>query len=148
MCINCVLDGMMGELPTNPNPQEGRTYPKGWDMAGFLTPKPYGGRVGSATDDTLRMIYTDGALAVAHMAMAQAFSGHPMEIFNDGEYICYRPAIIKRGKPQPPAWHVMKAERTEEDEISARKEMEELLREAGVDPNEVFGEMPRPEDFQ
>jgi hypothetical protein len=149
MCINCVLNGMMGELPKNPNPQEGRTYPKGWDLAGFRNSEPYGGRVGSESDDTLRMIYHDMQLAVAHMTMAQAFSGHPMELFNDGEYICFRPAIVKRGKAQPPAWHVMQdAVMSEEDEIKARNEMAELLAEAGIDPDEVFGEMPDPDDFK
>jgi len=151
MCENCKLTAMMGEGVENPNPQEGRTYPKGWDLAGFETPEPFGGRTGSEVDDTLRMIYTDAGLATFHMVMAQAFSGHPMEFFYDGEFYCYRPAILKRGKAQPPAWHVMKAPEgypavSEEQEIAAREEFDSLLRSIGVDPDDILGRMEFPED--
>jgi hypothetical protein len=146
MCEKCKLTAMLGDAIVNPNPQEGRTYPKGWDFAGFETPEPFGGRTGSADDDTLRMIYKQDELAVYHMIIAQAFTGHPMEFFYDGTFYCYRPAILKRNRAQPPAWHVMKApegypEVSEEDEIRARGEFEDMLRAAGVDPREVLGDM-------
>jgi hypothetical protein len=146
MCESCKLAAMLAEEIENPNPQQGRVYPKGWDLEGFETPKAFGGRTGSADDDTLRMIYKDSGLAAYHMTIAQAFSGHPMEFFRDGTFFCYRPAILKRGKPQPPAWHVMEApegypEVSEQDEIRARNELEDLLRAAGVDPRDVFGDL-------
>jgi len=144
MCEKCKLTAMM-DFPENPNPQEGRVYPKGWDLQGFHSPNPFGARVGYAEDDTLRMVYSDPGLCTYHMTIAQAFSGAPMEIFYDGEFFCYRPAILKRNKPQPPKWHVMvdpePQEISEQDEIAARNAFEDMLREAGVDPREVFGDI-------
>jgi len=144
MCGSCKLAAMM-EMPENPNPQEGRTYPKGWDLAGFFSPSPLPGVVGYEADDTLRVVYMDPRLCLYHLQLAEAFSGARMELFFDGSFFCYRPAIVKRGKVQPPAWHVMQEEEeeeiSEEDEIRARMEFESMLREAGVDPREVFGDI-------
>lgn len=152
MCDTCKLNAIVEGLPENPNPQEGRVYPKGWNLAGFDSPEPFGAMVGAAHDDTLRMIYTDLAVALIQMTAAQAFSGAFMEFFNDGKFYCYRPAIMKRNKPQPPAWHVMEypdglPQIDERDEISARNDLETMLREMGVDPDEVLGEMPDPDDL-
>jgi hypothetical protein len=77
--------------------------------------------------------------------VAQAFSGARMEFFYDGKFFCFRPAIIRRGKALPPAWHVMTEpepeEVSEQDEIAARNTLEEMLRAVGVDPKEVFGDL-------
>jgi hypothetical protein len=143
MCAKCKLLAMM-EFPENPNPQEGRVYPKGWDLEGFYSTEAFGARVGYAEDDTLRMVYRDAGLCAYHMTIAQAFSGARMEIFYDGMFFCYRPAILKRGRTQPPAWHVPSdpdgdEDMPEEEEHRVRNAFENILREAGVDPREVFG---------
>jgi hypothetical protein len=144
MCVNCKLTAMM-ETPENPNPQKGRVYPRGWDLAGFYNDEPAGGRVGFEDDDTLRMVYTDPGLAAFHRTIAEGFSGGRMEFFFDGTFFCYRPAIMENGIALPPAWHVSADEPddeiSEEDEIAARNSMVELLREAGIDPDDVFGPM-------
>jgi hypothetical protein len=143
MCARCSLTAMM-DFADNPSPQEGREYPAGWDLRGFYSPDPFGARIGYAQDDTLRMVYHDAGLCTYHMTIAEAFSGARMEIFYDGMFFCYRPAIVKRGKPQPPAWHVMPDPEgdepmSEEDERVARSAFEDMLRSAGVDPRDVFG---------
>jgi hypothetical protein len=144
MCENCKLTAMM-DMPENPHPQEGREYPAGWDLRGFFSPDPAGGRVGYAEDDTLRMVYDNPGLCLSHLTIAEAFSGARMEFFYDGKFYCYRPAIMKRGKMLPPVWHVMTDPEPEEvselDEIRAMNELESILREAGVDPKEVFGDL-------
>lgn len=144
MCARCRLTAMM-DFAENPNPQEGRVYPKGWDLAGYYSPEPFGARVGYAEDDTLRMVYEEPGLCLSHMVIAQAFTGAPMEHFYDGQFFCYRPAILKRNKPQPPAWHVMRnpepEEISEEDQRAAIRDLEEMLRAAGHDPREVMGSL-------
>jgi hypothetical protein len=146
MCINCALTAMYEDLPRNPHPVEGREYPAGWDLAGFESPDAFGARVGSEADDTARMIYSDRTTALRHMTMAQAFSGHPMELFYDGKFTCFRPAILVDGKAQSPAWHVMEypegiEDIPEEVEKAAWNDMVEFLRSQGINPDDILGKI-------
>jgi len=130
MCENCKLDAMVADELINPNPQEGREYPTGWDLQGLAGERALAGIVGSKEGDTLRAVYTDLLLMLAHAQLAQMFTGKPMEVFCDGKFMCYRPALLKRGKPQPPAWHVVldEPEETEQEEIARRQEVENFIR--------------------